>query len=145
MTLQQTEMALGIQGAKGPQPWMISYIFFALPADFDRCLEQYDTLTKLGVNNEAKSRCRIDALIFVVYRSLLEQGLVPSTGDSRATLSFETPFKWSPVLIDGIPYTCTGNVDYAVLLGYRNHMACHLAALEAQKRDGLAGTGQLLA
>lgn len=107
-------------------------------------MELYDTLTKSGVDNEAKSRCRLDALIFVVYRTLSEQDLLPNTGDSRATLSFETPFKWSPVPVNGVPHTCTGTADYTVLFGGRDHMACHLIVLEA-KRYNLSGAGQLLA
>lgn len=108
-------------------------------------MELYDTLTKSGVDNEAKSRCRIDALIFVVYRTLSEQDLLPNTEDSRATLSFETPFKWSPVPVNGVPHTCTGTADYTVLFGGRDHMACHLIVLEAKKRYNLSGAGQLLA
>ncbi|CAG7961173.1 unnamed protein product [Penicillium nalgiovense] len=145
MSLQQTEMAFGIKQATGTQPWMVPHLFFTLPADFGRFLELYDTLTKSGVRNEAKSRCRIDALIFVVYRSLSEQDLLPNTGDSRATLSFETPFKWSPVPVNGVPHTCTGTADYTVLFGGRDHMACHMIVLEAKKRDNLSGAGQLLA
>lgn len=142
---------------------MIPNVFFALPADFGnylpfqslglkivllyigRYLEQYDTLTKLGVDNEAKSRCRIDALIYVVYRSLWEKDLLPNTGNSRATLSFETPFKWSPVPINGVPHTCIGNADYTVLFGGKDHMACHLVVLEAKERGEMVGSGQVLA
>ncbi|KAJ6187312.1 hypothetical protein N7519_002220 [Penicillium mononematosum] len=144
MSLQQTEIAFGINLATGPQAWMIPHMFFALPADFGRFLEQYDTLTKFAVDNEAKF-CRIDALIYVVYRSLSEQDLLPNTGDSRATLFFEAPFRWSPVSVNGVPHTCTGTADYAVLFGGKDHMACHLIVLEAKRRDGITGAGQLLA
>lgn len=163
LSLQQTEIAFGIKEAAGIQPWMIPNLLFALPADFGnylpfqslglkivllyigRYLEQYDTLTKLGVDNEAKSRCRIDALIYVVYRSLWEKDLLPNTGNSRATLSFETPFKWSPVPINGVPHTCTGNADYTVLFGGKDHMACHLVVLEAKERGEMVRSGQVLA
>ncbi|KAJ5793754.1 hypothetical protein N7457_000353 [Penicillium paradoxum] len=137
ISLQQTEIAFGIKQANGPQPWMVPDIFFSLPADFGK-------LTKVE-NKKTNSRCRIDALIFVVYRNLLEQDLLPNTGDSRATLSFETPFKSSPILINGVPHTCTGTADYTVLFGRKDHMACHIVVLEAEKRYNLANAGQLLA
>ncbi|OQE30320.1 hypothetical protein PENFLA_c003G06432 [Penicillium flavigenum] len=118
-------------------------MFFALPADFDRFLEQYDTLTKFGVDNEAKS-CRIDALIYVVYRSLSEQDLLPNAGDSRATLSFETSFRWNPVSVNRVSHTCTKTANYTVLFGGKDHMACHLIVLEAKRHD-MTGAAQLLA
>ncbi|CAI7624084.1 unnamed protein product [Penicillium palitans] len=145
MTLPQTERAFNIKQADGYQSWQFPSIHVPLPAEFDLWLHKYDELTELSVFTEAKSRCRVDALIVAVYRSLSDQGLLQNPAGTRLTLALESPLAWGPVLHQNVPHTCIGTADYSLLFGEKDHMACHLVIIEAKRRGCFPDQGQVLA
>jgi hypothetical protein len=101
-------MAFGIKEATGTQPWMVPHLFFALPADFGNKYQRVKTATGFGLVVYAGFGQRV--VQFQVTTYLYQSKTYFPTGDSRATLSFETPFKWSPVPVNGVPHTCTGTL-----------------------------------
>ncbi|KAJ5748241.1 uncharacterized protein N7511_009937 [Penicillium nucicola] len=148
MPLEDTEKVFGISQADGYQIWQIPLVKVTLPDDFALWLDGFDKLTKLSTSTEAKARCRIDALIVAVYRSLLQHDLLSAfPGAPRVTLAFESHLEWGPVLYKEIPHLCIGKSDYSMFFGEKDHMACHLVIFEAKTGSSVGSTsrGQVLA
>ncbi|OQE26041.1 hypothetical protein PENFLA_c007G06796 [Penicillium flavigenum] len=93
---------------------------------------------------EARSRCKIDGLLLMIWENLKARGFLEDGPDIG--LQFETSLECEPVTYHNRPRKCVGTADYSVSFGEPNHMACYLVILEAKRDYGATPShGKLLA
>ncbi|CAG8907058.1 unnamed protein product [Penicillium egyptiacum] len=145
MTPTDVNECFGLTQARGPEAWQFPRPLILIRPDFETWLSTFKERTSPSERTEARSRCKIDGLLFTIWENLKAHGYLEN--GPNISLQFETSLECRPVTYHNKQQNLVGKADYCVLFGEPKHIACHLVILEAKQDHGASTSthGQILA
>ncbi|OQD65769.1 hypothetical protein PENPOL_c005G03423 [Penicillium polonicum] len=134
MTPTDVNMSFGLSEVQGYETWQFPRPLVLIRPEFETWL---DMILKPA---EGPLLAKIDVLLFRICMNVKTKGFLDGLKVTR-THHIDTSLEWGPITYDTKQYKCVGTADCSIFLGERDHMACHLIALDANHNH----QGQLLA
>ncbi|KAJ5507126.1 hypothetical protein N7527_009269 [Penicillium freii] len=113
MTPTDVNEFFGLIELSGWEAWHFARPLIALTPEFETWLNTFQELTTPSKPTEARTRCKVDALLIAVYEGLKARGWLED--GRKVTLQFETALEWGPIPCRNKLSKCVSKADYTYM------------------------------